>query len=272
MSKEASEIEISLSAEKESVFRKYFGQKMTSLMEEDANSHNSEKSPEMKRIEILRHDFMRDLFFEEISTKFMKTESDFKAVYFLGPDGIEHAFWKYYEPHYFDDVSDKDVEIFGKIIENYYIFLDEAVGNLYSSIDDDTVTIIISDHGMGPWRRSLFDKLLMKVIKRYERSSGNHRRNGIIIISGKNIKKSAEIKNATIFDIAPTVLHLLGFPVAKDMKGRVLTEVIDDDWLSKFPISYIKSYEGVVKKEIIPELKASDKKDLERLKALGYIK
>ena len=32
-----------------------------------------------------------------------------------------------------------------------------------------------------------------------------------------------------IYDITPTVLHLLGLPVPKDMDGRVFIEIIDDE-------------------------------------------
>jgi len=37
---------------------------------------------------------------------------------------------------------------------------------------------------------------------------------------GPNIKEKSEI-NAKILDIAPTILHLLGYPISKDMDGDV---------------------------------------------------
>jgi predicted AlkP superfamily phosphohydrolase/phosphomutase len=32
----------------------------------------------------------------------------------------------------------------------------------------------------------------------------------------------------SVFDIAPTILHLYGLPPSQDMKGRVLMEIFED--------------------------------------------
>ena len=39
------------------------------------------------------------------------------------------------------------------------------------------------------------------------------------------MKESAEIKGATIFDLAPTILHIMNVSPPDDMDGKVLTEV-----------------------------------------------
>jgi len=57
--------------------------------------------------------------------------------------------------------------------------------------------------------------------------SGYHRLHGIFLAKGPRIKKSAKVKNATIYDIAPTILHIFGIPIPKDMDGRVLTEIFE---------------------------------------------
>ena len=37
---------------------------------------------------------------------------------------------------------------------------------------------------------------------------------------------------------APTLLYLMGEPLPADMDGRVLTEIIDENYLQTHPISY----------------------------------
>ena len=49
---------------------------------------------------------------------------------------------------------------------------------------------------------------------------GTHRLNGILIARGSDFKSGAEIENARLIDIAPTLLHLLGVPVPEDMDGK----------------------------------------------------
>jgi predicted AlkP superfamily phosphohydrolase/phosphomutase len=55
--------------------------------------------------------------------------------------------------------------------------------------------------------------------------SGIHKKEGIFIACGPDIKQGHEIQGAKIYDIAPTILHMFGLPVPDDMDGRVLTEI-----------------------------------------------
>lgn len=67
---------------------------------------------------------------------------------------------------------------------------------------------------------------------------------GVFIAYGSNIKNGVEIQDACIIDLAPTILHVLGIPVPKDMDGRVLKEIFKQgSELAKRPIVYQKMYE-----------------------------
>lgn len=105
--------------------------------------------------------------------------------------------------------------------------------------------------------------------------SGDHSDPGVLIIYGKNIKKAKSIEDAHILDITPTILYLLGLPVAKDMEGKVLTQAIDANLLEQNPVKYIPTYEvnesGIQKsyKKYTP--KPIEKEQLEKLKSLGYV-
>ena len=57
-----------------------------------------------------------------------------------------------------------------------------------------------------------------------EEYGGAHRVNGTFIAYGPDIKKNLEI-DAKIYDVAPTILHMFGIPIPKDMDGRVLKEI-----------------------------------------------
>jgi len=55
--------------------------------------------------------------------------------------------------------------------------------------------------------------------------SGIHKKEGIFIAYGPDIKQGHEIQGAKIYDVAPTILHMFGLPVPDDMDGRVLKEI-----------------------------------------------
>jgi hypothetical protein len=55
---------------------------------------------------------------------------------------------------------------------------------------------------------------------------------------GSHVPQGQRIEGAQIIDLAPTVLYLLGQPVPKTMDGRVLTEALDEQYVSSFPVVY----------------------------------
>ncbi len=96
---------------------------------------------------------------------------------------------------------------------------------------------------------------------------GYHTRKGILIVAGPGIRAGARIEGARIYDIAPTVLHLLGLPVPLDMDGRVLLE------LQKNPreVTYTEPVEEI-STQAAAALSDDERQDIEaRLRALGYL-
>lgn len=66
--------------------------------------------------------------------------------------------------------------------------------------------------------------------------TGGHRMNGIFMAKGPTIVPGQHLSKASIMDIAPTTLALLGVPIPRDMDGRVLEEMFLADALP--PITY----------------------------------
>lgn len=68
--------------------------------------------------------------------------------------------------------------------------------------------------------------------------SGMHDMNGILIMYGYPFKKGKTIDRACLYDIAPTILYLLGISIPRDVDGEVLIQAIDEDFLNKNKIVY----------------------------------
>jgi hypothetical protein len=62
---------------------------------------------------------------------------------------------------------------------------------------------------------------------------------------GDGIREGVLLDDASVLDLAPTVLYLMGLPVAADMEGRVLTEIVDEAFARAHPVSFIPSYESL---------------------------
>lgn len=79
--------------------------------------------------------------------------------------------------------------------------------------------ILIPNEGVL-FSKGLSDGIQTKI---YE---GNHEMKGIFFASGDIINKNGNLsKIPMVYDIAPTILHLFGLPIPKDMDGRVLKEI-----------------------------------------------
>jgi hypothetical protein len=59
-------------------------------------------------------------------------------------------------------------------------------------------------------------------------NTGDHRYNGIFLMHGRGVVPG-DWGQASLMDVAPTVLHLLGVPVPDDMDGRVLQKALSSD-------------------------------------------
>ena len=68
---------------------------------------------------------------------------------------------------------------------------------------------------------------------------------GLLLAVGDGVRAGAALNGASVLDIAPTILYLMGLPVARDMEGRVLTEMLDERFARAHPVTYIPSYESL---------------------------
>ncbi len=62
----------------------------------------------------------------------------------IGVDRVHHAFWKYMDPeHHLYEAGNK----YETVIMDYYKYLDAKLGMLLSAMDEDTILLVVSDHG-----------------------------------------------------------------------------------------------------------------------------
>ena len=97
--------------------------------------------------------------------------------------------------------------------------------------------------------------------------TGNHDRNGLIMAYGKIINHMKI--DADIIDIMPTLLYIMGTAIPEDVDGRVVTEMIDHNFVNKNNINFEAS-----EANLYPEGSTLDEDELEevekQLKNLGY--
>jgi len=117
--------------------------------------------------------------------------------------------------------------------------------------------LVVSDHGF---------QMSSKGYTHYGLPAGTAPPDGILTLLGPGVKPGVRIE-ASVYDVAPTILYLKGLPVGADMDGKPLIEALAAPKPVRTALyTRMKHQTG---NERDPEL---DKKKLEELKSLGYIK
>lgn len=168
----------------------------------------------------------------------------FFATYFYGLDVVGHAFTRYAEPDRFGDVTPDDARRLGRVIDQYVTFLGQGIGEAEKNLRPGEILLVVSAYGMEPvpwWRR------LLAVPFGGSAMSGTHEGapDGFLFAVGDGIRAGASVQRASVLDLAPTILYLMGLPVARDMEGRVFTEILDPAFTRAHPITFIPSYESL---------------------------
>ncbi len=152
---------------------------------------------------------------------------DLMMVYFEFVDAVSHLFMPFAPPRR-SDVSEADFRRFGSAVDEAYRHQDEILGTFLSEVPDSTVVIIVSDHGF----RSGDARLTGGADMEEANAARWHLLEGIIVMSGPGVRKGAVLRGASIFDVAPTVMAVLGGPLAQSFEGRVLGEAFEDGFFA----------------------------------------
>jgi tetratricopeptide (TPR) repeat protein len=160
---------------------------------------------------------------------------DFFAVYFESVDHFCHGFMRYHPPRQ-PWISPRDFELYHNVVSQTYQFHDQMLGNLMQKAGDDTVVILMSDHGFHP------DHLRPASIPEIPAGPAiEHRDYGIFAIGGPGIRQALTVHGPSVLDIAPTILHIFGLPVSLDMDGKVLSQI----FVEPPKVEFLSSWEDV---------------------------
>jgi tetratricopeptide (TPR) repeat protein len=161
-----------------------------------------------------------------------------------------------------------DTKRYGDAIAGTYAEADRVIGDVLDMLDDTTVLMIVSDHGFKSGdMRPLTDSRMG-----YGQAVEWHRINGSIAMYGSIVKRGHKISDASVLDIAPTILYLLGLPVDRKMSGKVLVDAFDKTWVERHPVTYTSKYDSLIAgQETTVGPSAGDEALKEKLISLGYV-
>jgi len=160
-------------------------------------------------------------------------DATLRFVVFTETDRAQHALWPYLEPTAYSPAPDPAlVASLGDVVPDLYEIVDEFLARLLAAREPGDVIAVVSDHGFqagsaGP------------------PATGDHRIEGIFLALGPGVARGSGVPadesalpDISILDVAPSLLHWTGFPVAAGADGRVRVEIVagGDAGLRRFEI------------------------------------
>ena len=163
------------------------------------------------------------------------------AVRYQGLDVIGHRFLRYAMPRAFGDVSSEEQQRFGRVLDQYYAFIDSQVGAMMEALGPDDLLLVVSGFGMEPV--GFGRRLLARAIGDPD-LSGTHERapDGFMLAYGAPVAPG-RVPRGSVVDVAPTVLYFLGLPVGRDVDGYVRADMFTPAFTARQPITFIPTYE-----------------------------
>lgn len=219
------------------------------------------------RVNHLRKILATTKSYQRIALSLLDHQTDLTMVYYEGTDTVGHLFARFLPP-VLPGIGADDVRRFGAALPAFYDYADELLGELLEKVDDDTVVVLVSDHGF-------FTGEARPAADPADFTTGApewHRLYGVIVAAGPGIRPG-KVEGATVLDVTPTVLALLGLPVPQDMPGRALAALVPAGGAAR-PPAQLASFEVLPRAERDASVRVASKEDEERLRelvALGYI-
>lgn len=189
---------------------------------------------------------------------------DLTAVYFEGTDEIAHVFAPYAPPK-LPCVSEADAARYGRVADDYYALADSMLGEWMRRAAEDGATLIVhSDHGFK-WGA---DRPCGVSSGNWSTAAFWHRPEGVLAAWGARVRPSRERGSASLFDVAPTVLALLGVAPDRWMPGAPLASLFTN--LTPLPKT---DRSGLVVRRVAdrPVSAAEANEYARKLLALGYL-
>ncbi|MBA3915372.1 MAG: alkaline phosphatase family protein, partial [Acidobacteriales bacterium] len=106
---------------------------------------------DVKNFRTERKDWLREQIFEmsrrqwEV-VRWLMREQEWDYFHFvdIGLDRVHHGFWNFYDPAH---VQFQPGNPYESTIPDYYAWLDEQIGSVLELLDDNTLLLVVSDHG-----------------------------------------------------------------------------------------------------------------------------
>lgn len=189
-----------------------------------------------------------DLWRESLGRFLLEERGDVQAVFLRLPGlaQVSEELFGGYSAAQFDGVQKDPQQEAAAQLTAYYRHLDGFLADWWERTPEPRILAVLSAHGYRPPEG--LRKLTSRVARQPLRGYASPASDGVLMLLGEGIRAGAFLDGAQQVDVMPTLLYALGFPVARDLDGRVLTGAFESAFLAAHPMAFVPSYETLAAK------------------------
>lgn len=187
---------------------------------------------------------LADVWREELTLFLLEQEPRVDAIFLLLPGLLEvsRSYFGGYSAVQFEGEQHAESMAAAELTAAYYSHLDEFLAELWEKGREPRLLAVVSVHGVEEaygWRKA------WQVLSRQPPLEGYFAAapDGVLALMGEGIRAGSRIGSAEQVDVVPTLLYGLGFPIARDLDGSVLTGAFETAFLARQPLTFLPSYE-----------------------------
>jgi hypothetical protein len=180
----------------------------------DRESLNDFSQPRYHPLTEIRYGYTTDETFFEIAMKMLESQPPHgtTVAYFRGIDLVSHGAVRF--SHLYSESRQADpqsAQRYGETVCHYYGHVFGRLRKLIEKAGNDELVILVSDHGFEHLGKGEFGH--------------SYAPPGVLIALGTG-KTGIDLEQSYhVYDVAPTLLWLRGYPASQDMPGRPLTHL-----------------------------------------------
>jgi hypothetical protein len=210
--------------------------------------------------EEIRYAYTSDETWFHIALKLLEEAplNDTMVAYFRGVDMISHGAMQF--SHLYAEANEanrRTGSVYSEVVCRYYEYTLSRLRQLIERAGENTVVLIVSDHGFEYSGHGAFGHY------------GGP--DGVLLALGGSGRGVDLGETYHVYDVAPTMLWLRGYPESEDMPGRALAGLFPNLRAEQRPALATYGYR-LVDPAAGPGSAQTDKEMLQLLKTLGYVK
>ena len=191
-----------------------------------------------------------DLWREDLTLFLLEQDPRIDAFFLVLPGlhEISERFFGGYSAVQFQGLQHPVSNEGAQLVAAYYMHLDDFLGRIWERCREPRLLAVVSAHGVEDafgWRKA------WQFLRRKPPLAGyvDDAPDGVLMFLGDGIRADPRVGSAEPVDLVPTLLYGLGFPIARDLDGAVLTQAFETTFLARQPLSFLPSYETFAEPE-----------------------